>query len=149
MKSETQRMSPYRGKFIAYFRVSTDKQGKSGLGLEAQRKAVLDYLNGGRWELVQEFVEVESGKHNDEARDSDEQCLGNGEAQPMTRTFNECQSGHIAAVSSLIDAQSEVARPSGLVYQAQRGNTSMPGPSRRQLCHYARLRASCSGAHRK
>lgn len=43
---------------------STDKQGKSGLGLEAQRKAILDYLNGGRWELVQEFVEVESGKHN-------------------------------------------------------------------------------------
>jgi DNA invertase Pin-like site-specific DNA recombinase len=58
-------MSPHQGKFIAYFRVSTDKQGKSGLGLEAQRKAVLDYLNGGRWELVQEFVEVESGKHNE------------------------------------------------------------------------------------
>jgi DNA invertase Pin-like site-specific DNA recombinase len=57
-------MSPHQGKFIAYFRVSTDKQGKSGLGLEAQRKAVLDYLNGGRWELVQEFVEVESGKHS-------------------------------------------------------------------------------------
>jgi DNA invertase Pin-like site-specific DNA recombinase len=58
-------MSPHRGKFIAYFRVSTDKQGKSGLGLEAQRKAVLDYLNGGRWELVQEFVEVESRKHSE------------------------------------------------------------------------------------
>jgi DNA invertase Pin-like site-specific DNA recombinase len=59
-------MSPqHQGKFIAYFRVSTDKQGKSGLGLEAQRKAVLDYLNGGRWTLVQEFVEVESGKHSD------------------------------------------------------------------------------------
>jgi DNA invertase Pin-like site-specific DNA recombinase len=43
-------MSPHQAKFIAYFRVSTDKQGKSGLGLEAQRKAVLDYLNGGRWE---------------------------------------------------------------------------------------------------
>jgi DNA invertase Pin-like site-specific DNA recombinase len=55
----------HQGKFIAYFRVSTDKQGKSGLGLEAQRKAVLDYLNGGRWTLVQEFVEVESGKHSD------------------------------------------------------------------------------------
>ena len=55
----------HQGKFIAYFRVSTDKQGKSGLGLEAQRKAVLDYLNGGRWTLVQEFVEIESGKHSD------------------------------------------------------------------------------------
>jgi DNA invertase Pin-like site-specific DNA recombinase len=58
-------MTAHRGKFIAYYRVSTDKQGKSGLGLDAQRKAVLDFLNGGSWELVQEFVEVESGKHSD------------------------------------------------------------------------------------
>ncbi len=58
-------MSPHQGKFIAYFRVSTDKLGKSGLGLEAQRKTVLDYLDGGRWSLVQEFVEIESGKHNE------------------------------------------------------------------------------------
>src|SRR5262245_51095130 len=56
---------PHRGKFIAYFRVSTDKQGKSGLGLEAQRKAVLNYLDGGSWSLAQEFVEIESGKHNE------------------------------------------------------------------------------------
>jgi DNA invertase Pin-like site-specific DNA recombinase len=46
-------------------RVSTDRQGKSGLGLEAQRKSVLDYLDGGRWELVAEFTEVESGKRSD------------------------------------------------------------------------------------
>jgi DNA invertase Pin-like site-specific DNA recombinase len=49
-------------KFVAYYRVSTVKQGRSGLGLEAQRKAVADYLNGGDWELIGEFVEVESGK---------------------------------------------------------------------------------------
>jgi DNA invertase Pin-like site-specific DNA recombinase len=53
------------GKFISYLRVSTKRQGQSGLGLEAQRKAVLDWLNGGRHQLVAEFVEVESGKHND------------------------------------------------------------------------------------
>jgi hypothetical protein len=40
------------GKFVAYYRVSTDGQGKSGLGLEAQGKAVNDYLNGGSWNLV-------------------------------------------------------------------------------------------------
>ena len=53
------------GKFIAYFRVSTAKQGKSGLGLEGQRAAVMAYLNGGSWNLAAEFTEVESGKNND------------------------------------------------------------------------------------
>jgi DNA invertase Pin-like site-specific DNA recombinase len=53
------------GKFISYLRVSTTKQGQSGLGLEAQRKAVTDFLNGGNWSLLAEFVEVESGKKND------------------------------------------------------------------------------------
>lgn len=53
------------GKFVSYLRVSTQRQGRSGLGLEAQRQAVADYLNGGRWTLVSELVEVESGKRSD------------------------------------------------------------------------------------
>jgi len=53
------------GTFIAYYRVSTERQGRSGLGLDAQRKAVADYLNGGAWTLLEEFVEVESGKRAD------------------------------------------------------------------------------------
>jgi DNA invertase Pin-like site-specific DNA recombinase len=54
-----------RGKFVAYYRVSSDKQGRSGLGLDAQRKAVLDYLDGGKWEMLEEFTEVESCKNSD------------------------------------------------------------------------------------
>jgi DNA invertase Pin-like site-specific DNA recombinase len=54
-----------QGTFIAYYRVSTEKQGRSGLGLDAQRKAVEDYLNGGKWELAAEFTEIESGKNSD------------------------------------------------------------------------------------
>ncbi|APG11489.1 resolvase [Bradyrhizobium japonicum] len=53
------------GKWISYLRVSTDRQGKSGLGIEAQRNGVAEYLNGGSWSLVREFVEVESGKRTD------------------------------------------------------------------------------------
>src|SRR5262245_51886116 len=53
------------GRFVAYYRVSTDHQGIDGNGILAQRKAVEDYLNGGRWKLVAEFTEVESGKRND------------------------------------------------------------------------------------
>lgn len=53
------------GRFVSYLRVSTDKQGRSGLGLEAQRAAVADYLNGGNWKLVAEVVEIESGKRKD------------------------------------------------------------------------------------
>lgn len=53
------------GTFVAYYRVSTDRQGKSGLGLEAQSSAVREYLNGGNWSLVAEVVEVESGKKAD------------------------------------------------------------------------------------
>ncbi|AND94167.1 recombinase family protein [Bradyrhizobium diazoefficiens] len=53
------------GRWISYLRVSTDRQGKSGLGIEAQRNGVAEYLNGGNWSLVKEFVEVESGKRID------------------------------------------------------------------------------------
>jgi DNA invertase Pin-like site-specific DNA recombinase len=53
------------GKYVAYYRVSTDKQKRSGLGLEAQKAAVQTYLDGGRWKLVGEFTERESGKRND------------------------------------------------------------------------------------
>lgn len=53
------------GRFVAYYRVSTQSQGRSGLGLAAQQKAVRDFLDGGHWKLIAEFTEVESGKRFD------------------------------------------------------------------------------------
>jgi hypothetical protein len=52
-------------RFVAYYRVSTDRQGRSGLGLEAQQDAIRRYLNGGGWTVIDEVVEVESGKRDD------------------------------------------------------------------------------------
>ncbi|WP_377828810.1 recombinase family protein [Bradyrhizobium lupini] len=53
------------GKWVSYLRVSTGRQGASGLGIEAQRNAVAAFLNGFQWTLLKEFVEVESGAKSD------------------------------------------------------------------------------------
>jgi DNA invertase Pin-like site-specific DNA recombinase len=53
---------------IAYYRVSTDGQGQSGLGLEAQRAAVASLCSARGWTIHAEFEEVESGKRNDRAK---------------------------------------------------------------------------------
>lgn len=50
---------------IAYYRVSTKRQGDSGLGLEAQRAAVLDHVERAGCSLIAEYQEVESGRKDD------------------------------------------------------------------------------------
>lgn len=51
-------------KYIVYFRVSTDRQGRSGLGLDAQRNAVSTFLSNSNAEIVTEIIEIESGTNN-------------------------------------------------------------------------------------
>lgn len=52
-------------RYVAYYRVSTQKQGQSGLGLDAQKQAVSEFLSQDGGEVIDEFVEVESGKRAD------------------------------------------------------------------------------------
>ncbi|KZT13335.1 resolvase [Acidovorax sp. GW101-3H11] len=62
-------MTPFAsGQFAVYYRVSTARQGASGLGLDAQRAAVAQYVAAVAGEVVAEFEEVESGKKSDQAR---------------------------------------------------------------------------------
>ncbi len=52
-------------RIVAYYRVSTEGQGRSGLGLEAQQQAVRALCEGRGWTILAEFTEVESGKKDD------------------------------------------------------------------------------------
>ena len=53
------------GKLVAYFRVSTRKQGESGLGLEAQQSCVADFARYGQHEIIAVYQEIETGKRSD------------------------------------------------------------------------------------
>ena len=60
--------TPKHGKYVIYLRVSTTKQGITGLGIDAQRQTCHDYLDGGDWKVIKEFTEVESGAKKDKDR---------------------------------------------------------------------------------
>jgi len=53
------------GKLVPYYRVSTRKQGESGLGLEAQQSCVINYARTGSHEIIVSYQEIETGKRAD------------------------------------------------------------------------------------
>lgn len=89
-------MTKHRGKFVSYLRVSTKRQGESGLGLEAQRAAVASWLNGGDWTLVEEHVEIESGKRDDNR-------------PALARAFDACRAYNAKLVIAKLDRLSRDA----------------------------------------
>jgi DNA invertase Pin-like site-specific DNA recombinase len=115
------------GKFVSYLRVSTARQGASGLGLEAQRAAVTGYLNGGDWKLVQEVVEVESGKRNDRPALADALRLCRKHRATLVIAKLDRLARNVAFISNLME--------SGVEFVA----ADMPQADRFQLHIYAAL----------
>lgn len=96
-----------QGKFVAYYRVSTDRQGRSGLGLEAQKSAVRSYLNGDDWELVAELVEVESGKRKDRPQIAEALRLCRLHGAVLIIAKLDRLARNVAFISSLMEANVE------------------------------------------
>lgn len=97
-----------QSKFVAYYRVSTDRQGRSGLGLEAQQETVRSFLNGGSWSLVGEFTEVESGRSSErpELAKALTQCRIRGATLIVANVSRLTRS--VAFLSRLLEAGVEV-----------------------------------------
>jgi DNA invertase Pin-like site-specific DNA recombinase len=58
-------MSPAIKKYVAYYRVSTKRQGNSGLGRDAQKNSAAEFIAGNKAKLIEEVEEIESGKRAD------------------------------------------------------------------------------------
>jgi DNA invertase Pin-like site-specific DNA recombinase len=77
--------------FVAYYRVSTERQGRSGLGLDAQCEAVVRHVAGHNGELVADFCEIESGKRSDRPQ----LAAAIGAAKKAKATLNHCEARSI------------------------------------------------------
>jgi DNA invertase Pin-like site-specific DNA recombinase len=96
------------GGFIAYYRVSTGKQGKSGLGIEAQRQAVANYLNGGNWRIIAEFTEVESGNRADRPELDKALAAARARRVPLVVAKVDRLTRSVSFLSRLLDAGVDV-----------------------------------------
>lgn len=92
-------------KYVAYYRVSTAKQGQSGLGLEGQKTAVLKHI--GQDELIDSFIEVESGKNDNRAELNKalESCKKHGATLIIAKL--DRLSRNLTFISSLMDSKTE------------------------------------------
>ena len=97
-------MGAHTGKYIAYYRVSTQRQGRSGLGLDAQRQAVREHLNGGNWQLIEEITEVESGKRADRPKLAEALRLCRLRGATLIIAKLDRLARNVAFVSALMDA---------------------------------------------
>ena len=94
-------------RFVSYVRVSTQRQGRSGLGLDAQRKACADHVAACGGEIVREFREVESGTNNERPQLAKAlaACRVHG-AKLLVATMSRL-GRNVAFVSSLLESRVE------------------------------------------
>jgi DNA invertase Pin-like site-specific DNA recombinase len=94
-----------RGKFFSYLRVSTDQQGERGYGLDAQRAAIATYLDGGDWQLLGEFVEIESGKRADRPKLAEALAACKRERARLIIAKLDRLSRNVAFIAALMDGK--------------------------------------------
>jgi DNA invertase Pin-like site-specific DNA recombinase len=94
-----------RGKFFSYSRVSTDQQGERGYGLAAQRTAITTYLDGGDWQLLGEFVEIESGKRADRPKLAEALAACKRERARLIIAKLDRLSRNVAFIATLMDGK--------------------------------------------
>lgn len=92
-------------RFIAYYRVSTKKQGESGLGLDAQKASVLNYIRHNGNVIVGEFTEIESGKHDNRPELQKAINLTKEKAATLVIAKLDRLSRNMTFISSLMDAK--------------------------------------------
>jgi DNA invertase Pin-like site-specific DNA recombinase len=91
-------------KFIAYYRVSTEKQGQSGLGLEAQRTICYAYARSIQAEIISEYTDIESGSHNDRPELNKALALLDTETGSRLLVAKQCRlTRSVALMSSLLE----------------------------------------------
>lgn len=93
-------------RYVTYYRVSTVRQGMSGLGIDAQRETVRQFLNGGSWVVVAEYVEIESGRKSDVERPQLSKALAAAKAQGAKLLVAKLDrlSRSVAFVSALMES---------------------------------------------
>ena len=89
-------------KFVAYYRVSTERQGRSGLGLEAQQAAVRAHIDSN--ELLAEFTEIESGRNNDRPRLAEAIALARRSKAVLIIAKLDRLARNVAFVANLLDS---------------------------------------------
>jgi len=98
-------------RFVAYYRVSTDKQGRSGLGLEAQRAAVAVHIAGALGAVAAEFVEVESGRRKDRPQLAAALAAARVHRAVLVIAKLDCLARNVHFVSGLMRAVSSSSPP--------------------------------------